>query len=141
MGVGVDEPRDDGAAAHVDDLCLIAAVTEDIHFAADGDEAPITDGDGPGERPALILGGDAAVQEDHVSGFGDSVAAAGRSTESATADGEGSDAGSADLEQLSSSQPAFVLRRHPALRPRLAEPTSLPPHFFAPSLAPNMVLA
>jgi hypothetical protein len=66
MCVRIIEARDDRPAADVDHGGAIPAMTYDLLLRSDGEEATILDGHRGGKRAALVLGGDAAVHEDHV---------------------------------------------------------------------------
>jgi hypothetical protein len=65
--VRIVEAGDDRAAADVDHLRPVVPIRQHVMVGADGEEAPVLEGHRGGERSAVVLGGEAAVEENHVS--------------------------------------------------------------------------
>jgi hypothetical protein len=64
--VRIVQAGDDCAAADVDHLRPVPPICQNILVGANGQEAPVFNGRRGGERASLVLGGEAAVHEDHV---------------------------------------------------------------------------
>ena len=68
VDVGVDEARHHQPAVEINFLGAGSGQVQDVIISADGKDACLSDGHGPGKRLCRILGGDGSIEEDEIRG-------------------------------------------------------------------------